>query len=466
MFEAKTYIRRREKLKKHINNGLLLFLGHDELPMNYPDNTYKFRQNSTFLYFFGLDKPGLAAVIDLDSGEEILFGDDLEVDDIVWMGPQPTMREMGALVGVANTQPYGNLAEVIKKAKSQGREIHFLPEFTAENKIKLFNLLGINPADIKNGASKEFIKGVVALRSVKAEEEIAEIEEAHLITYEMHTRAMRLAKPGRMEQHITGIVEGIPISYGGYISFPVILSRNGAILHNHFHGNELRDGDLMILDSGAENSSHYAADITRVTPVNGKFSPLQREVYEIVLKAEEEGIQSVAPGVSYREVHLKAARIITEGLRAMGNMKGNVDDSVAAGAHALFFPHGHGHMLGLDVHDMEDLGEDYVGYDNTVKRSEQFGLAYLRLAKKLEPGYVLTVEPGIYFMRELTDLWKAEKRHQDFINYDEVEKMIGFGGIRIEDDVLVTETGYRVIGENEIPKKPDEVETTWAEGLE
>ena len=464
MFAKSTYTARREILKKNPIGGLLLFLGHDEPPMNGPDNYLFYRQNSTFLYYFGIDKPGLAAIIDLDSGTETIYGDNYDIDDIVWMGPQESISEVAGKVGIETTKPYAELRKDLYTAKTQNRRIHFLPEYRSDNKIKLYNYIDVNPSEINSLASVEFIKAIIAQRSIKTSEEIFEIERAHAATYDMHTTAMRMAKPGVKEQDITGILYGIPIRHGGYYSFPIILSKQGEILHNHYHGNTLQDGDLLLVDCGAENGFHYAADITRVTPVNGKFSQRQRDIYDIVLQAENAGINGAKVGIPYREVHLNSAAIITEGLKNLGLMKGDTQDAVRSGAHALFFPHGLGHMMGLDVHDMEDLGEDYVGYDDDFKRSDQFGLAYLRLAKKLEPGFVLTVEPGIYFIPDLFNKWREEKINADFLNYDKIEKYLDFGGIRIEDDILITEDGPKVIGNKEIPKKPEDVEAMWAEG--
>lgn len=463
MFSRDTYTERRKKLKMQMGKGMLLFLGHDEVPMNGPDNTLPFHQNSTFLYYFGLDFPGLAATIDIDSGEEVIYGDDIEIDDIVWMGPQTLLKDRANEIGVEITKPAASLHRDIHVAQKQNRKIHFLPEYLAKNQIKVFQLLDISPDEVKNGASVEFIKAVISQRSHKSDEEIRQIEQAHAITYDMHTTAMKMARPGAKEQDITGVLYGIPLRSGGYYSFPIILSTSGEILHNHSHNNVLQEGDMLLVDCGAENSKHYAADITRVTPVSGKFTSKQKEIYDIVLAAEEAGIAAISPGTPYKEVHLKAAKIVTNGLKDLGLMRGNTEEAVKAGAHALFFPHGLGHMMGLDVHDMEDLGENFVGYNDQFRRSDQFGLAYLRLAKKLKPGYVLTVEPGIYFIPALINDWSREKKHSEFLNYKKIEEYIGFGGIRIEDDVLVTESGYRVIGEKTIPKKPEDVEAMWGE---
>ena len=461
MFKKEIYVRRREELIKKVNSGVILMLGNDEIPMNYGANPYYFRQDSTFLYYFGLDLPGMSVLIDVDGNVCTLFGDDPDWDDIIWMGPQKPLTDLVAEVGIENVMPSAELDVVLKKVLKDKREVHYLPPYREEQKSRFINYLYLERKTLREKASQILITSVIEQRSVKIEEEIREIENAHSITHEMHVTAMRMVKPGIYERDIAGVIEGIALSAGGYIAFPVILSRHGEILHNHDHGNLLDTGDLVINDSGAENSMHYAADITRTFPVNGKFTAQQRDIYEIVLKSQLESIDMIKPGVKNKDIHLKAASIITEGLQELGLMKGDIDESVKKGAHALFFPHGIGHMLGLDVHDMENLGEDFVGYSEEVKRSDQFGLAYLRLGKELEPGYVLTIEPGIYFIPELIKRWQKEKKFPEFINYDRLETFGKFGGIRIEDNIVVTEYGYRIIG-NPIPKSIEDVEAVCA----
>lgn len=457
MFDKKTYIQRRERLKQQVGSGLLLFLGNEESPMNYPANTFNFRQDSSFLYFFGLDFPGLAAVIDVDNNEETVFGYDFTVDDIVWMGPQEKLIDKVKKVGVANAEPNEKLNETIKEVMKQGRRVHFLPQYRHDNVIKIEKLTGIHNSLVNEYASKDLIKAVVAQRSIKSKEEIEQIEMALDISFEMYLLAMKMSQPGIYEHEVAGAAEGLLMSKGSFISFPVIFTIRGEVLHGHSHENMMKDGDLLVLDSGAESPLHYASDITRTFPVSGKFTPLQKEIYSVVLESHLKAIEMMKPGVLFKDIHLHAAKIITEGMKQLGFMKGNTDDAVKAGAHALFFPHGLGHQLGLDVHDMESLGENYVGYTDEIKRSKQFGLAYLRFAKALEPGHVLTVEPGIYFMPELIAQWKQEKKHAEFINYEKVEKTIGLGGIRIEDDVLVTKDGHWVLGKS-IPKTVEDVE--------
>jgi len=463
MFDSEIYVERRKRLREQIGSGLLLFLGNEESPMNYPANPYHFRQDSSFLYFFGLDSPSLAAAVDVDEGREVIFGNDVSMEDIIWMGDLPTLKERAALVGIADTAPLAQLEETVKAALQKGKTIHFLPPCRPETVLKISQFLGIDQNSVKNQASKELIKAVVAQRSIKIPQEIEQMEMAHEVTYDMYITAMKMAKPGIYEREIVGQMEGLALASGCHMAFPTILTINGQILHNHYHGNRLEESRLLVMDSGAESPMNYAADITRTVPVGGKFTPQQKDIYDIVLRVQQTAIQSIKPGVMFKDIHIKAAYIIVSGLNELGLMKGDVDEAVQAGAHALFFPHGLGHMIGLDVHDMEDLGENYVGYNDTVKRSEQFGLAYLRLAKKLEPGHVLTVEPGIYFIPALIDQWAAEKKFSSYIDYEKVNEYRDFGGIRIEDDVLVTDEAHRVLGKS-IPRTVKEVEEITASG--
>jgi Xaa-Pro aminopeptidase len=460
MFDKQVYIDRRNQLKKNFKSGLILILGNDESPMNYSGNTYAYRQDSTFLYYFGLDIPNMVGIIDIDENKEILFGYEYSLEDVVWMGPQPKLSELAEQIGIQSSDSIDKLKKYLKAKMSKEIKIHFLPTYRGEQTLKLADLLDENPFRLKSKVSKKLIEAVVAQRSVKGEEEVAEIEYAMEIAYQMHTAATRMAKPGIIERDIAGTIEGIALSLGAGLSFPAIVSKNGQTLHNHYHGNVLKEGDLLVCDAGAESLLHYASDITRTIPVGGKFSYQQKEIYEIVLTAQKNAINMIKPGVKHVDVHLTAAKIIAAGLSQLGIMKGDLNAAVKAGAHALFFPHGLGHMMGLDVHDMENLGEAYVGYDDKTKRSDQFGLAYLRLAKELQPGFVFTCEPGIYFIPELIDQWKAKKKFKNFINYDKVEEYRNFGGIRIEDDILVTQNGYKVLG-RPIPKEADDVEA-WA----
>jgi len=442
-----------------MKSGIGLFIGNVETPMNYPANTFHWRQDSDFLYFFGLDLAGLAGVIDFDSGESLIFGNDVEIDDIIWMGPQPTIKGLSEKVGVKKSFPLKELDSYIKNAVSKGRVIHFLPPYRAESKMILGSIFSENPCQMSSKASEKLIKAVVSLRSIKESCEIEEIEKAGAVAYEMQVAAMRMCKAGVIESDIAGTIEGISWAKGCGPSFPIILSINGQTLHNHSHDNVLKEGRLMVNDSGAESHLHYASDLTRTTPVGGHFSIQQKEIYEVVLKANTESIKLAAPGMSNRDLHLNASRIIATELKKLGLMKGDPEEAVAAGAHALFFVHGLGHMLGLDVHDMEGLGENYVGYNDQVKRSTQFGLASLRFALPYKPGHVFTVEPGIYFIPELIDIWRSERKNEAFINYDMVEKYRDFGGIRIEDDLLITPSGSRPLGPT-APKSVADVEET------
>jgi Xaa-Pro aminopeptidase len=459
MFQKEVYINRRNRLKEKISEGLILLLGNNDSPMNYPDNIYHFRQDSTFLYFFGLDTQGLAGVIDVDNNREILFGDDLSLGHIIWMGPQPTMAEKSQQAGVSHVVPMKDLAVVVEEALKKGRKVHFTPPYRGENIMWLSDLLGVPHGAVKEKSSLELINACIALRSVKEACEIEEMERHMATAYEMHTTAMKMAQPGVTEQAITGAIEGISMSGGGMVSFPVICSIHGETLHNHYHGNTLQAGDLLLVDAGSESPMHYATDHTRTSPVGGTFTERQREIYQIVLNANEAGREATKPGVPYRDAHLVAARTIASGLKDLGLMKGDVDEAVAAGAHALFFPHGLGHMIGLDVHDMEDYNDTLVGYDEEITRSTQFGLAALRLGRRLQPNFVVTNEPGIYFIPALIDTWRNERKHDAFINYDKVETYKDFGGIRLEDDILVTENGCRILGER-IPISIEEVEET------
>jgi len=460
MFNKEVYKNRRQRLHKLLKgNGIVLFPGNDECAMNYRANTYRYRQDSSFLYYFGLNQPGLAAICDLDSGKDTVYGNDLEIDDIIWMGEHPSMKDLAALCAADGARPMADLTLELKKAIAAGRKVQILPTYRGDTVLWLAELCGLPTAEIKNLVSEELIRAVVEMRSIKDAYEIEEIEKAVEVAYMMHTTAMKMGYPGNMESELAGTIEGIALSGGGAPSFPIILSMDGQTLHNHYHGNELSNGRLVVTDAGAETAMGYASDITRTFPVGGKFTTKQKEVYEIVLAANMKTIEAAAPGVSNKELHLLAARTIAEGLSSLGLMKGNINEIVASGAHALFFPHGLGHMLGLDVHDMENLGENYVGYDHTVSRSEQFGTAYLRLAKAHKPGFVFTIEPGIYFIPSLIGIWRKEKRFEQFISYSKLEAYMDFGGIRIEDDVLITENGHKVLG-RPIPKTVDEVEET------
>jgi Xaa-Pro aminopeptidase len=457
MFSSTVYRERRIKLRQEISNGIVLFLGNQEVPFNYPANTYSFRQDSNFSYFFGLDHPDLVGVVDLDEGVDYLFGNDVDIDDIIWMGQQPSMQDQGAKVGIDHTAPLKDLVDYIDKVRKEKRVIHYAPAYRAETIIWLCDLLDIPHLELRDHVSEPLIRAIVKLRMVKDKIEVDEIEKAIEVAWQMHTTAMKMAKPGIIEQQIAGTIEGIALANAGPVSFPVILSVNGQTLHNHHHGNTLAVGRMMVIDAGCETNLHYASDITRTVPVGGKFNERQKGIYQVVLDANMAAIKAVKPGVPFRDIHLLAATEIAKGLVRLGIMKGDPAEAAQKGAHTLFFPHGLGHPLGLDVHDLEGMGENIVGYDNEIIRSKEFGFAFLRFGRRLQEGFVMTIEPGIYFIPELIDIWKAENKLAEFINYDLVETYKDFGGIRIEDDILVTASGCRVLGKP-IPKTVSEIE--------
>jgi Xaa-Pro aminopeptidase len=463
MFEKQTYIKRREKLKKTIGSGIILLLGNSESPMNFTDNTFHFRQDSTFLYFFGITRPDLVGLIDCDSGEELIYGNDYTVEDSVWMGPQPTIAIQGNQVGISKTATISQLINFLIKVSKVKGKIHFLPPYRAENKIRLFDWLGILPSNQQNASSTILIKAVINQRNYKSEKELTEITRAVNTSVNMHTLAMRLTKPSVTEAQIAAAVQEVAVAANGQISFPVIATINGEILHNHHHSQILKNGDLFLLDAGAETSMGYCGDLSSTVPVNGTFTSQQRDIYNICLESHNKAIKMLKPGIPFKEIHLESARIIVEGLKDLGIMKGKTEDAITNGAHALFFPCGLGHLMGLDVHDMEDLGEAYVGYDG-VPKSTQFGLKSLRLGRKLEPGFVLTIEPGIYFIPELIDQWKSASLNSEFINFDKLEIYKSFGGLRNEENFLITKTGHQLIGKPK-PKTIKDVEAEWAKGL-
>ncbi len=456
MFNADIYRQRRKILCEKVGSGLILMLGNDESPMNYPDNPYPFRQDSSFLYYFGIDMPGLAGIMDIDNQKEILFGDDYTIDDMVWTGPQPTIADRAVLAGVAESQPMVKLYTILKEAQASRKTIHFLPPYRPGNKIKILRLLNIRPDQVNVHASPELVRAVISQREIKSDEEIAEIEKAVNLSVEMHVAAMQTARPGMTEATVAARVQEVACAADCSISFPVIATINGQTLHNHYHGNMIKKGDLFLLDAGAETKMNYAGDLSSTFPVDTSFTPAQKEIYQAVLQAFGAAVSAAASGVPFREVHFAACRSIAGSMKELGFMKGNADEAVAVGAHALFFPHGIGHMMGLDVHDMEDLGEVWVGYDGEAK-STQFGLKSLRLAKPLRPGHVFTVEPGIYFIPELIDLWRSENKFSEFINWEQVDRYRNFGGIRNEENFIVTDKGCKRLGRSK-PKTIEEVE--------
>lgn len=450
------YRHRRNEIRKAVGGGVILWLGHILQPRNYRDNTYPFRQNSHFLYYVGLAEPHLAVLSYLEDDCDILFAPPTTMDDVVWRGAGNERMDMARMTGIETVEDIGRLGVYLTKARAQGHAVHYLPPYQDSSLFRLAELLVIDPLDVVVGASQALAESVVKQRSIKFEAEIQEIEDALLVTDRMHRTAMSRTKPGLSEYAIAGAIQGVALSENRAQAYNPIVTVHGEVLHNHAYDNRLEKDRLLLIDAGAESTRSYASDITRTFPVSGRFAPAQHDVYQIVLEAQSGAIARVRPGVSYKEIHLHASRIIVEGLKSIGLMRGNPEDAVEAGAHALFFPHGLGHMLGLDVHDMEDLG-DIVGYNMDERRSTQFGLNFLRLSKSLEPGYVLTVEPGIYFIPALIDRWRDEKQNREFINHEKLEGFRNFGGIRIEDDVLVTEKGARVLGPG-IPKTISEIE--------
>ena len=466
MFKTETYVARRNELRKKFKSGLILLTGNGESAANYPGNPYPYRQDSTFLYYFGLNRPGITGVMDIDAGTDCLFGSETSLDDIIWMGPQPTLREEGATVGIKSTYPLGEFLSVMNRAIKRGRKIHFLPQYRDSNSLRISQWLGIAPERIKDYVSRDLIRAVVEMREIKSAEEIVQIEEACEIAYRMHTAAMKMCRPGLYERNIAGRIQGIAFEMGAGPSFRPIVSQNGQTLHNHDYSGKLTEGKLLLIDAGAENNMNYCSDYTRTLPVSGKFTDRQRDIYSIVLAANQKAQSLAKPGKTYTEIHLEAMRIMAEGLQGLGLIKGNIDEAMANGAPALFMPHGLGHQMGLDVHDMEGLGEKYVGYDEMTERSTQFGLGSLRMGKTLREGHVLTVEPGIYFIPELVRKWKSEHINSAYINFQRVESYLDFGGIRLEDNILITSRGSRQLGRHKTPITVEQVEETMSRNYE
>ncbi|MDY5969554.1 MAG: aminopeptidase P family protein [Bacteroidales bacterium] len=459
MFRKETYIARRNQLRKDVGSGIIIINGNHEAPCNYTDNTYHFRQDSTFLYFFGLQREDLVGVLDCGTGKDYLFANDYDIDDIIWTGVLPSVNELAASVGVDNS---GNLKELqvfCDKAVETGTRIHYLPPYRTDNLLQLARLLGIKTTAVNRYASSELVMACVKQRSIKSDEEVAEIEKAISTAYNMHVNAMKLAQEGRYEYELAGVMQGEAAKGNGPLSFPIIMTIHGETMHNHSHANKLTKGRMVVMDAGCETAMNYCSDITRSVPVGGHFNARQKTIYELVLAANMEALKAIKPGITYKEVHTAASRVLAQGYKELGILKGNLDDIVENGAHSLMMPHGLGHMMGLDVHDMENYGQINVGYDDETRPSTQFGLASLRCGRRLQPGFVLTDEPGCYFIPALIDKWHKEGTCRDFVNFNELEKWKDFGGIRIEDDVLVTEDGCRVLGKP-IPKTVKEIEDT------
>ena len=460
MFSKETYVNRRAELKQLVKSGIIIFFGNNESPANYPSNGYyPFRQDSSFLYYFGAQRDGLVGVIDIDNDIETLIGDDIDIDDIVWFGKVDSVHEMAEAAGVKSSAPMKQLALICNNALRDKRTVHFLPPYRHDTMIQIFDLLGIHPSQQREQASLQLINAVVKMRSVKSQMEIDEIERGCVVGYKMHTTAMRLTKPGLTEKYIGGQVDGIAHSYGSMVSFATIFTQHGEIMHGAPSMDVLESGRLVLCDAGAETMEHYCSDNTRTYPVNGKFTQRQKEIYSIVEDCHDLTLQLAKPGVKYFDVHLGVCKLMTDRLKELGLMKGNTDDAVAAGAHAMFLPHGLGHMMGMDVHDMEGLGQIYVGFDEETRPNlEQFGTNCLRMGRRLQEGFVVTDEPGIYFIPALIDEWRQKGLFTDYINYDKLETYKDFGGIRIEDDVLITKDGCRFLGKDRIPYHIADVE--------
>jgi Xaa-Pro aminopeptidase len=457
MFSKEIYIKRREELKKSVKSGMVLLLGNGEAAMNYAGNDYPFRQDSSFIYYVGLDTPNLAYVLDVDRDKEYLFGDELTIDDIVWMGNLPSLKERAAKAGIDTVLPFRDLATIVGNGLKSQQTVHYLKPYRYRNQLILSEMLGKEAGAAVSGFSFELTRAVIGMRLIKSEEELAELAKAGETGYAMHIVAMKMCRAGVSEREIAGTMEGLAIAVGNRVSFPTILSMNGQTLHNHDHSGILKTGRLMLCDAGAESLSYYVSDFTRTTAVGGEYGERQKAVHNIVLKALNDSIAIAGPGVTYRSVHRNAYRIIFEGLRDLGLVKGDTEAALEAGVPALFMPHGLGHAMGLDVHDMENLGETLVGYDEETKRDTRFGYRSLRFGKRLETGHVLTVEPGIYFIPQLIEKWKAEKTGVDFIRFERLKDFYDFGGIRLEDNIVVTPQGCRAVYEKRLPVTAEEI---------
>nr|MBP7472284.1 aminopeptidase P family protein [Prevotella sp.] len=460
MFNKETYIQRRNELKKLVGKGIIIIFGNNDSPCNFTANGYyPFRQDSSFLYFFGLNRDGLIGVIDIDNDIETLVGDDIDIEDIVWYGNVESVHNMAEQVGVANTTPMKSFKTICNDAMAHKRKIHYLPPYRYDTKLLIFDLLGIHPNQQKLEASMPLINAVVKLRSTKSQEEIEELERAAVIGYKMHTTAMKLTKAGVTEKFIGGHVDGIANSYGAMVSFPTIFSQHGEIMHGNPGMNILEDGRLVLCDAGAETMNNYCSDNTRTFPVNGKFTSRQLDIYKVVEECHDMTLKLAKPGVKYADVHFAVCRNIFNRMKELGLAKGDTEEAVKEGAHAMFLPHGLGHMMGMDVHDMESLDQINVGFDDEVRPNlEQFGTNCLRMGRRLQEGFVVTDEPGIYFIPALIDDWKATGHCKDFLNFDKLEEYKDFGGIRIEDDILITKEGCRFIGKDRIPYHPKDIE--------
>jgi Xaa-Pro aminopeptidase len=459
MFSKEKYNARRKQLIEQIQSGLILIFGNADSPINYRGNVYPFRQDSNFLYFFGIDVPGMVGLIDADSGEDFLFGTESTIDDEIWTGPVETLEEMGQKCGVQKTFSIFRLESYINKAIQLNRAIHYLPPYRGDRVLQLSDLLSISPAEVEEQYSKEMVSAIIQLRLIKDRDEVQEIEQTlDNVTSKMMLKALQICNSGVKESEIVAAIESISLSQGCYQAYQPICSVNGQYLHNESYKNILQEGQLLLLDAGSESPMHYATDITRTFPVSNALNTQQADIYSLVLDMQKTAFSLMKPGIKYLDVHLQICKVLAQGLVELGLMHGNIEEIVSEGAHAIFFPHGLGHLVGLDVHDMEDLGENNVGYNDQVKRSNKFGTQYLRYAKELMQGIIITVEPGIYFIPPLIEEWRKKKKFEQFINYQKLESYMNFGGIRIEDNAIISDDGCRILGKP-IPKSIAEIES-------
>lgn len=462
MFPAKTYVERRARLRQMLGSGIVILPGNFDTAINFPNNAISFRQDSTFLYFFGLNMARLTGIIDLDNGKDYLYGNDTTIDEMIWTGPQPSLSELATEVGVHHTAPYANVAEAIAEARRNKRRIHYLPQFRGMEIIYMSTLLGVPAQQINDNASIELMMAVTQMREIKSDEEIAEIEKAFEVGYLMHTTAMRMCKEGVIEREIIGAISGIAMQHGWGWSFFSHVTQHGEILHNFGCDFPLKNGRLLLCDAGAELTSGYCSDHTRTYPVSGKFSTCQREIYEIVLRAHDH-IINVARPMRYQDLHNEALLSMARDLTQLGLLKGDPQEAVAAGAMNLLMPHGLGHGMGLDVHDCEAIGErgDVYNFDfsRVADKAASIACCTHRQSWQLRPNVVMSDEPGLYFIPALIEQWKSKHICKDFIDYDKLAAYYDFGGIRIEDDIIITQDGCRRVGgDKKIPVTPDELE--------
>lgn len=440
-FSKDTYIARRRQLKRAIGQGRILLLGNNNSSINFKDNWYPFRQDSTFLYYFGLSIPGVHGLIDVDEDREIIFGNELSMDDIIWTGKVPKLVDLADEVGVTEVLPTIDLIRYMNES------VQFLPPYRSEHAVFLSRLFNRKTWKVQKRFSKILIKAIAKQRLYKSDSEIAELDLAVKISNEMHREVMHKTRPGMKEHELVGIAASVLHRHNVSFAYSPILTRDGQILHNHHYGNTLAAGDMVLFDGGCESPAGYAGDITRTFPVSSEFTSLQRDLYTVVLHSFNRAVEALAPGVLFKEVHRLASVALVEGLIGLNIMKGDPDEAVANGAHTLFFQCGLGHLLGLDVHDMENLGEEKVGYTEKIKKEKEFGWKSLRLGRSLKPRFTITIEPGIYIIPELIDLRRSQGSYVDFVNYEKLNSMRDFGGIRIEDNFVVTKEGSRLLGD-------------------